>query len=69
MKANDQLGGFSIKFKILGWSTLKLFGLPGTEIYITLYNLQLFTHGKISLESVSKLSFSLESSYENTAFR
>lgn len=64
MKANDRLGGFSIKFKILGWSTLKLFGLPGTDNYIILYNLRLFKHGKISLESVSKLSFSFESSYE-----
>ena len=48
---------------------LSFFALGATNIYVTLQNLQLFTHGIMRSEGVSKLSFSFENSNENTAFR
>ena len=45
------------------------FDLRATNIHVTLYNLRFPTHRTLSSEGVSELSFSLESSNENTAFR
>ena len=56
--------------QILGFSleTHLSFGLTATNIYVTLHNSQLFTHGIIKSEGASNLSFSFESSNENIEF-
>ena len=48
---------------------LETHALGAINIYVTLQNLQLFTHRILRSEGVSKLSFSFESSNENAAFR
>ena len=55
-------------FKFSFGDTFKFFDVLATDIYVTLQNSRLFTHGIISSEGVSKLRFSFESSIENTVF-
>ena len=58
------LGETHVKFQVLRWWHIKVFYLHATNINVTLYNSQLFTHGIVGLNDVSKLSFSFENSHE-----
>ena len=58
------LGETHVKFQVLRWWHIKVFDLHATNINVTLYNSQLFTHGIVGLNDVSKLSFSFENSHE-----
>ena len=68
-KSTTGKAAFQSNFKFHAWDTSKFFALGATNIYVTLQNLQLFTHRIMRSKGVSKLSFSFESSNENTAFR
>ena len=62
-RLSNQISSFRVK------THPSFFALGAHNIYVTLQNLQLFTHGIMGSEGVSKLSFSFESSNKNTAFR
>lgn len=53
-----------VKFQVLRWWHIKVFDLRATNINVTLYNSQHFTHGIVGLKDVSKLSFLFENSHE-----
>ena len=52
MKVNDQSN-----FKFSFGDKFKVFDVLATDIYVTLQNSRLFTHGIISSEGVSRVTF------------